>query len=41
MLRLAMGWPWCQTEGMLRPIIGLLSLELAVPDQVAAVPVRP
>jgi hypothetical protein len=32
MLRLAMGKPWRQTEGMLRLIIGMLGLDLPVPD---------
>ena len=32
MLRLAMGKPWRQTEGMLRSIIGMLGLDLPVPD---------
>lgn len=32
MLRLAMGRPWRQTEGLLRSIIGLLGLALPVPD---------
>jgi hypothetical protein len=32
MLRLAMGRPWRQTEGMLRSIIGMLGLDLPVPD---------
>src|SRR5690349_21353213 len=32
MLRLAMGKPWRPTEGMLRSIIGMLGLDLPVPD---------
>ena len=32
MLRLAMGKPWRQTEGMLRSIIQMLGLDLPVPD---------
>ena len=32
MLRLAMGKPWRQTEGMLRSIIRMLGLDLSVPD---------
>jgi hypothetical protein len=32
MLRLAMGRPWRQTEGMLGSIMDLLGLELSVPD---------
>src|SRR5688572_1296755 len=32
MLRLAMGKPWRQTEGMLRSIIQMLGLDLSVPD---------
>src|SRR4051794_22405184 len=32
MLRLAMGKPWRQTEGMLRSIIRMLGLDLPVPD---------
>jgi hypothetical protein len=32
MLRLAFGRPWRQTEGMLKSIMGLLGLELPVPD---------
>src|SRR5690349_19501581 len=32
MLRLAMGKPWRQTEGMLSSIIGMLGLDLPVPD---------
>ena len=32
MLRLAFGRPWRQTEGMLGSIMGLLGLELSVPD---------
>jgi hypothetical protein len=32
MLRLAMGRPWRQTEGLLGSIMGLLGLDLAVPD---------
>jgi hypothetical protein len=32
MLRLAMGRPWRQTEGMLRSIIQMLGLDLPVPD---------
>ncbi len=32
MLRLAMGRPWRQTEGLLRSIIQLLGLDLPVPD---------
>ena len=31
-LRLAMGRPWRQTEGLLRSIVQLLGLELPVPD---------
>ena len=32
MLRLAFGRPWRQTEGMLKSVMGLLGLELPVPD---------
>lgn len=32
MLRLAMGCPWRQTEGLLRSIVKLLGLDLPVPD---------
>src|SRR4051794_1954096 len=32
MLRLAFGWPWRQTEGMLASIMRLLGLDLPVPD---------
>jgi hypothetical protein len=32
MLRLAFGRPWRQTEGLLGSILGLLGLELPVPD---------
>ena len=32
MLRLAFGRPWCQTEGLLSSVMGLLGLELPVPD---------
>ena len=32
LLRLAFGRPWRQTEGLLRSIVGLLGLEVAVPD---------
>jgi hypothetical protein len=32
MLRLAMGKPWRQTEGMLSSIIRMLGLDLPVPD---------
>jgi hypothetical protein len=36
MLRLAMGKPWRQTEGMLRSIIELLGLDLPVPEPARA-----
>ena len=32
LLRLAFGRPWRQTEGLLRSIVGLLGLEVGVPD---------
>jgi hypothetical protein len=36
MLRLAFGRPWRQTEGMLGSIMGLLGLDLPVPEPVRA-----
>ena len=32
LLRLAFGRPWRQTEGLLRSVVGLLGLEVGVPD---------
>jgi hypothetical protein len=32
MLRLAFGRPWRQTEGLLGSLMGLLGLDLPVPD---------
>ena len=32
MLRLAMGKPWRQTEGMLRSLVHLLELDIRLPD---------
>jgi hypothetical protein len=42
MLRLAMGKPWRQTEGMLRSIIQMLGLDLPVPDHTTEfIPIKP